>query len=145
MVCILSYLLHFHRPYFIPAEAHAVCPVDRDGLCHPRDLCCLTDCSAEAVVCVERVQMAIMRNSVHTTTSTHTSLNTHELKHTQSGKPGRLSAWNDYFSSNGRAAGRVFIDYSLNRDAQANTPARMCARPERVCSLFPPAFIQTFL
>lgn len=64
--------VHFSFP-------HAVCPVDRAGLCHPRHLCCLTDCSAEAVVCVERVQMAIMRNSVRTTTSTHTSLNTHRV------------------------------------------------------------------
>lgn len=53
-------------------SAHPVSSVDRAGLCHPRDLCCLTDCSAEAVVCVERVQMAIMRNSVHTTTYTNT-------------------------------------------------------------------------
>lgn len=50
-----------------------------------------------------------------------------------------MSAWNDYSSSNEIAAWRVFIDYSLNRDGQANTPAQMsvfssgvCAR-ERVC------------
>lgn len=89
---------------------------------------CFTDCSAEAVVCVERVQMAVMRNSVHTATLLISYTHTHKLicsQHTQCGKLGCSSTWNNYSSSNERAAGWVFIEYSLNRDGQANTPAQM--------------------
>jgi len=92
-------------------------------------LCCFTDCSTEAIVCVERVQMAVMRNSVHTTTLisyTHT--------HTQGRKLGCLSTWNDYSSSNEIAAWQVFFDYSLNRDGQANTPAQMSVFSSGVCA-----------
>lgn len=77
-------------------------------------------------------------------------LHTHS-QHTQCRKLGCLSAWNDYSSSNERAAGRV-IDYSLNRDAQANTPAQMSVFSSGcvcVCVCVrvwaPPGFIQTFL
>lgn len=62
----------------------------------------------------------------HSTYFLHTHSQAYMLTtHTQCGKLGCLSTWNDYSSSNERAAGWVFIDYSLNRDGQANTPARM--------------------
>ncbi len=72
--------------------------------------------------------MAVMRNSVHTAFLHISYTHTHKLicsQHTQCGKLGCLSTWNDYSSSNERAAGWVFIDYSLSRDGQANTPAQM--------------------
>lgn len=45
-----------------------------------------------------------------------------------------MSAWNDYSSSNEIAAWRVFIDYSLNRDGQTNTPAQMSVFSSGVCA-----------
>lgn len=85
-----SYLPYNHGPFFFPVKVYTpqrlllLAAVDQTRLCvcHPWDLCCFTDCSAEAVVCVERVQMAVMRNSVHFTQPllllTHT-LTTHTV------------------------------------------------------------------
>ncbi len=89
----------------------------------------------------------------HSTYSLHTHSQAYTFTTHTVWEAGCLSTWNDYSSSNERAAGWVFIDYSLNRDGQANTPARMSVFSSgcicvcvsvRIRSLFLPGLIQTF-
>lgn len=149
MVRILSYLPHFHRPFFIPAEARASQRSSRFLGRSRRVVSPSGSLLSHRLLSRSRSLCRKSPDGHNEKFSSHYNLH----KHTQSRKLGRLSAWNDYFSSNGRAAGRAFIDYSLNRDAQPNTPALMsalvrlhvCTACARVRSLFPPTFIQTFL
>lgn len=128
---VFSALLHSAQPWsiFLPCESlhssalRLLASVDQTRLCvsplgsllfHRLLSRSLSLCRKSPDGCNEKFS-----SHSHSTYFLHT-----HSQHTQCRKLGCLSAWNDYSSSNEKAAGRV-IDYSLNRDGQANTPAQM--------------------